>query len=108
MKDTSLSPAGTVKKNNLEYRRFVGSKSLPGEKKEVRLVFEICESGKLTERIEERSLVGITDRDKLHRLLRETGFQVKREFSNYDFTKFKSGDSLLIVEAVKKNHKASR
>lgn len=103
MKDTSLSPAGTVKKNNLEYRRSVGGKLLPDGKKEVLLVFETYESGKLIDRIEERSLVGIIDRDDLHRLLRETGFEVKREFSNYDFTKFQNGDSLLIVEAIKKN-----
>lgn len=103
MQDTSLSPAGTVKKNNLEYRRLVGGKLLPDGKKEVLLVFETYESGKLIDRIEERSLVGIIDRDDLHRLLRETGFEVKREFSNYDFTKFQDGDSLLIVEAVKKN-----
>jgi SAM-dependent methyltransferase len=103
MKDTPLSPAGTAKKNNVEYRRFVGGKLLAGEKKEVILVFEIHQSGKLIERIEERSLVGIIDRDKLHPLLRKTGFEVRREFGSYDLANFRNGDSLLIVEAIKKN-----
>ena len=107
-KGMQLSPAGTVKKNNLEYRRFVGGKLLPHGKKEVLLAFEIYESGKLIERIEERSLVGIIDRDNLHRLLREAGFEVKREFNNYDFTKFQNGDSLLIVETIKKNKKTRK
>jgi SAM-dependent methyltransferase len=107
-KDMQLSPAGTVKKNNLEYRRFVGGKHLPDGKKEVLLTFEIYESGKLIERIEERSLVGIIDRDKIHRLLIGTGFEVQREFSNYDFTKFQDEDSLLIVEVVKKNKKTRK
>ena len=105
MKETPLSLAGSVKKGDMEYRRFVGGKLLPDEKRETILVFEIHQSGKLMERIEERSLVGVIDRKKLHRLLRETGFEVQREFSNYDFTKFQDGASLLIVEAVKKNRK---
>jgi SAM-dependent methyltransferase len=103
MKETPFSPAGIVKKGNLEYRRFWGGKLLPDGKKEILLTFEIYASGKLAERIEERSLVGVIDRKKLHRLLRETGFEVQQEFSNYDLTKFQDGDSLLIVEAVKKN-----
>ena len=103
MKETPFSPAGMVKKGGLEYRRFWGGKLLPDGKKEILLTYEIYESGKLIERIEERSLVGVIDRQKLHRLLGETGFAVQREFSNYDFTKFQDGDSLLIVEAVKKN-----
>jgi len=103
MKETPLSPAGSVKKGDMEYRRFVGGKLLPDEKRETILVFEIYQSGKLMERIEERSFVGVIDRKKLHRLLKETGFEVQREFSNYDFTKFQDKDSLLIVEAVKKN-----
>jgi len=102
MKDRPLSPAGRVKKDNIEYRRFVGGKLLPDEKEETLLLFEIYESGKLIERIEERSLVAIIDREKLHHLLRETGFKVEHEFSNYAFTDFQEGDPLLIVEAVKK------
>lgn len=103
LKNKPLSPAGTAKKDNLEYRRFVGGKLLPDEKKEVLLVFELYESGNLIERIEERSLVGIIDRSKLHRLLKQAGFEVRREFGSYDFANFRNGDSQLIVEAIKKN-----
>jgi SAM-dependent methyltransferase len=108
LRDAPLSPAGTAKKGSLEYRRFVGGKLLPDGKKEVHLVYETYESGKLMERIEERSLVGILDRKNLHRLLRKSGFEVKREFSNYDFGRFRNGDSLLIVEAIKKNKKTPK
>ncbi|KPL03581.1 MAG: hypothetical protein AMJ73_06160 [candidate division Zixibacteria bacterium SM1_73] len=103
MKDTPLSPAGVVKKGNMEYRRFVGGKLLPDETRETILVFEVYQSGKLIERVEERSLVGVIDREKLHRLLGKTGFGVQREFGDYDFANFQNGHSLLIIEAVKKN-----
>ncbi len=102
MKDATLSPAGSARRGKREYRRFVGGRLLPGGKKETVLVFETYDSGRLIERIEERSLVGVIDREKLHDLLRETGLQVEREFSNYDFADFREGDSLLIVEAIKK------
>lgn len=101
MKDSSLSPAGEYKEGNKVYRRFVGGKRIPGNRKETILVFETYESGRLIERIEERSLVGIIDREKLHHILKKTGFDAKREFSNYDFTTFETGDKLLIIEAVK-------
>ena len=65
------------------------------------LVYEIYHSGKLIEKIEERSLAGIIDRPKLHRLLKETGFEVKKEFGGYGFKEYKEGDLLLIVEAEK-------
>jgi SAM-dependent methyltransferase len=103
MKDSPLSAAGRVKVGDREYRRFVGGKLLPGDKKETRLVFEAYREGKLVERIEERSLVGLTSRDKVHQILAEVGFNVKREWGNYDFTPYREGDSLLIVEAVKQN-----
>lgn len=99
MKDSPMSPAGKVTQGDKEYRRFVESKVLPEEKMEVLLVFEIYQSGKLAEKIEERSLAGIIDRAKLHRLLKETGFEVKREFGGHDFKEYKDGDLLLIVEA---------
>jgi len=103
MKDSALSPAGIEKMDNREYRRFVGKKLLSDDKQETHLVFEIYESGKLIKQIEERSLVGIIDRKKVHRLLSETGFEVKQEFNNYDLTKYQEGDSLLIVEAAKRH-----
>lgn len=40
---------------------------------------------------------------KVHRLLSETGFEVKQKFNNYDLTKHQEGDSVLIVEAAKRH-----
>ncbi|MGB7061085.1 MAG: methyltransferase domain-containing protein [Candidatus Zixiibacteriota bacterium] len=99
MKDSPMSPAGKVTEGDKEYRRFLEGKVLPDEKMEWLLVYEIYQSGKLVEKIEERSLAGIIDRAKLHRLLKETGFEVKREFGGHDFKMYKEGDLLLIVEA---------
>ena len=104
MKDTSLSPAGVVKMGNKEFHRLVGGKILPDKKKVTILVFEEYEHGKLINRIEEHSIVGLIDRQKLHSLLGETGFNVKKEFSNYNFTEYNGGDELLIVEAIKLSH----
>jgi SAM-dependent methyltransferase len=102
MKDSPMSPAGKVTQGDKEYRRFLEGKVLPDEKMEWLLVYEIYQSGKLIEKIEERSLAGIIDRPKLHRLLKETGFEIKKEFGDYDFKEFKDGDLLLIVEAEKR------
>jgi SAM-dependent methyltransferase len=101
MKDTPLSPAGRVEQGDREYRRFVGGSLLPNRTRETILVFETYEAGALVERVEERSLVGVVERQDVHHLLREAGFAVTREFSNYDFTAFQEGDSLLIIEAIK-------
>jgi hypothetical protein len=92
-----------VKVGSREYRRFVGGKVLPGHKKETRLVFETYEHDKLIERIEEISLVGITGRPGIHRVLTESGFTVREEWGNYDFTPYRETDPLLIVEAVKRD-----
>lgn len=102
MKDSPLSPAGKVTRGDTEHRRFVGDRILPDERMEVLLVFETYKSGKLIERIDERSIVGIIHRQQLHQLLEKSGFEVKKEFGNYDFSNYKEGDSLLIIEAVKK------
>jgi SAM-dependent methyltransferase len=99
MKDSPMSLAGKVTQGDKEYRRFMEGKVLPDEKMEWLLVYEIYHSGKLTERIEERSLAGIIDRPKLYRLLKETGFEITKGFGGYDFKEFKEGDALLIVEA---------
>jgi len=101
MKDTPLSLAGILKKGNKEFRRLVGGKLMPDKKKVTILVFDEYESGKLINRIEEHSIVGVINREKLHLLLTETGFEVKKEFSNYDFTEYSEGDELLVVEAIK-------
>ena len=67
-------------------REFLKKLSQRSDKQETHLFFEIHESGKLIKQIEERSLVGIIDRKKVHRLLSETGFEVKQEFNNYDLS----------------------
>ena len=101
MKDSPMSAAGKVTQGDKEYRRFMEGKVLPDEKMEWLLVYERYQSGKLTERIEERWLAGIIDRAKLHRLLKDTGFEIKREFGGHDFKEYKEGDLLLIIEAEK-------
>jgi len=102
MKDRPMSPAGKVAEGDKEYRRFLEGKVLPDEKIEWLLVYEIYQSGKLIEKIEERSCAGIVDRAKVHRLLKETGFEIKKEFGGYDFKKYQEGDALLIIEAEKR------
>jgi SAM-dependent methyltransferase len=100
MGDSPLAPAGLVRVGGREIRRFVRGRVLPGGRKEIRLVFETYQDGALVDRIEERSLVGITDRGTTGRLLRAAGFAVRREWGSYDFAPFQQGNSLLIVEAV--------
>lgn len=101
MKDSPLSPAGRVAMGDQEVRRLVGGRLLPGDKKETTLVFEVYERGELVDRIEERSLVGLTDRPGVHRVLAEAGFAVAAEWGGYDLTPYQAGDALLIVEAVR-------
>jgi hypothetical protein len=101
MGDSPLSPAGTVRVGNREYRRLVGGKIVPGHKKETQLIFGAYEDGELVEQIEEISLVGITSRPEIHRVLGRSGFTVREEWGDYDFSPYREGDSLLIVEAVK-------
>ncbi|MFX0125419.1 MAG: class I SAM-dependent methyltransferase [Candidatus Hodarchaeota archaeon] len=101
MKDSPLSPAGIVKNGDYEYQRFVGSRILPDNKIEALLIFKTYKEGKLMNKIEQKSLAGITTRKKVHQLLEETGFNVQNEFNNYDFTSYEEGSPLLIVEAIK-------
>lgn len=68
---------------------------------EVTLVFETRIGGALRERVEERSLVGLIDREGVHRVLAETGFSVSREFSDYRFTPFQGSSTLLVGEACR-------
>ena len=100
MKDSPLSPSGKVTEGETEYRRYVGGKILSNKKRETILVFEKYIHGKLVDRIEEHSLVGIINRNNIHDLLKKTGFQLTKEFANYDFIRYKQGDPLLIVEAI--------
>ncbi len=101
MEEAPLAPAGTVQTDRGEIRRLVGGRVLPGQRKETILVFEIYEDGELIERIEERSLVGITSREAVLEMLRKTGFEVRQEWRSYARRPYRPGDSLLIVEAVK-------
>jgi SAM-dependent methyltransferase len=100
MRDSPLAPAGVVREGGREIRRFVGGRALPGGRKETRLLFETYQDGALVERVEERSLVGITDRETIGRLLTAAGFAVQREWGSYDFEPLQPGNPLLIVEAV--------
>lgn len=61
------------------------------------------EGGELTERIEEISLVCITSRAEIRQVLAESGFAVKNEWRDYDFAPYQEGDSLLVVEAMKRD-----
>jgi hypothetical protein len=100
MGDSPLTPAGRVQRAGVDYRRLVGRRTLPGQKVEVRLVFEVYRRGAPVDRIEEVSVVGVVDRSQVHGVLAEAGFSVRREFSDYDFTPYHDGDRLLIVEAM--------
>jgi SAM-dependent methyltransferase len=100
MNDKELSPAGELKIEDREYRRFF-SRKRTGDKIEWLLIYEIYESGKLIERIEEKSQASVIDRPKLHHLLKKTGFKIKKEFGDWNFREYKEGDLFLIVEAIK-------
>lgn len=102
MRDSSLSPAGSVEKGEYRYERFISSKVLPDNKIKVGLVFKTYKNDEIIEEIEEESFAGVTSRQKIHEFLGENGFEISNEYSNYDFTPFKDKDSLLIIEAVKK------
>lgn len=101
MGDSPLAPAGVVRQGGREIRRLVGGRALPGGRQETHLVFETYQDGALVDRIEERSLVGITDRETIGQLLGAAGFAVRREWGSYDSEPFRPGDPLLILEAVK-------
>jgi len=90
-----------VRVGERDIRRLVGGQVLPGRRKETVLVFEVYERGVLVDRVEERSLVGITDRGAIHRLLRAGGFAVRQEWASYDREPFREGDVFLLVEAVR-------
>jgi SAM-dependent methyltransferase len=101
MGDSELRPAGSVVQGDVEHRRFVGGKTQPDGTKETILVFETYRKDEIVNRIEERSLVGIVDRPKVHLLLRESGFEIRREFRDYQSRPYRDGDELLLVEAKK-------
>jgi len=100
MTSSSLSPAGRVRIGDREVRRLVGRQMMPGKRVKVQLVFEIYRNAYLVDRVDEESVVGITTREEVHGLLSEVECCVRREFSDYDFTPYRDGDDLLIVEAA--------
>jgi SAM-dependent methyltransferase len=99
MKDSPLTSAGIVQNGEIEHRRFVANRCVSGGMLETRLVFETYHHGRLTGRVEDRGLVGVIDRARVHSLLKETCFVLKAEYRDYDFTEFHTGDTLLIIEA---------
>jgi SAM-dependent methyltransferase len=104
MEDQPLKPAGVAKLDDREIRRYVGGNILPDKKnrkKRVELVFEVCHGGTIIERIVEQGLVGITSREDVHRVLKSAGFEVRGEWSDYDFSPYRDEDSLLLVAAAK-------
>lgn len=101
MHDSPPCPAGAVTLGDREIRRYVGGQILPSGQKEVTLIFEIWQGGQFVERIEEQGRVGITSRADVHRVLAETGFEVRHEWSDYDCTPYEEDESLLIVEATR-------
>lgn len=103
MEDSSLHPAGMVKKGGREYKRFIETKILSQNILHTLLVYEIYENGKLIHKINQQSQAGITTREKVHKLLKKTGFEIENEYSDYKFNPFKKGEDLLIIEATKKS-----
>ncbi len=101
MKDSPLSLAGTAASGGLEHRRLVGSKILPGKIVEVTLIFETYSRDLLIDYVEQKSLAGVVSRRHLHDLLARTGFHIKNEYGDYDFSPFRLRDDLLIIEAIK-------
>lgn len=100
MGDSPLTPAGEAVSGDIVYKRLVGGRVLPGGVRETELVFETYREGVLEDRIQVRSLVGVTTRGHIIEILGEAGFRIGGEFGDYDFTSY-DGQGLLIIEAVK-------
>ncbi|MBN2379388.1 class I SAM-dependent methyltransferase [candidate division WOR-3 bacterium] len=104
MKDEALNLSGEVEAGDLVYKRYIGGK-VRGKVKEYTIVFETWEKGELRETIQQTSAAGITDWGEVHDALRKTGFVVTREFRDYEFTPYREGGELLVIEAYKKGDK---
>jgi SAM-dependent methyltransferase len=102
MTDSEQHPAGQVIQGNREYRRFTQSTVTSKSLLEVLLVYEIYENGDMIRRIKERSLVGVINRARVHELLNKTGFEIVREYRNFDCSDYREGDRLLILEVRKR------
>lgn len=101
LEERPCSPGGLIQSGGFEYRRYIARKSMADNTQLTHLVYETYREGRLLERLEENSLVGIISWENILRLLGKAGFQVNRAFSNYDFTPYQDENSLLIVEARK-------
>ncbi|MFX1515452.1 MAG: class I SAM-dependent methyltransferase [Promethearchaeota archaeon] len=101
MKESPLSLIDTIKKGEYEYKRFIGTKILPDDIIDVLLIYETYKQGELIEKIEQRSSAFTTTRTDVHQLLEETGFSIQNEYCDFQFSPFKEGDPLLIMEALK-------
>jgi len=101
MKDDPEIWAGEHKVGETTYKRRVGRKVLPDRTVEIELVFDVFRDDKLIERIEQRSRVGISDRDQVRRLLGQAGFQIRGEFGDYEQTPYREGDSILLLETIR-------
>jgi SAM-dependent methyltransferase len=100
-RNNPLTQAGTCRIVGKEYRRYVGSKMITKNTKQIKLVFEGYDSGRLVEHIEECGMVGVIDREKILDLLHRSGFIVLNEYGDYDFTRYQEGKELLLIEASK-------
>jgi SAM-dependent methyltransferase len=101
MRERPLSPAGEVVEGSMTFRRSVGIKLLSEMQLEVQLIYEVMENENLVERIEERSLAAVMDRERILALLEKTGFKVEEEFGNYQRDPFDDESEILIIQASK-------
>lgn len=101
LEERPCSPGGLIQSGGLEYRRYIARKSMADNTQLTHLVYETYREGRLLERVEEDSLVGVISWENILRLLGKAGFRVNRAFNNYDFTPYQDESSLLIVEARK-------
>lgn len=102
MRDSPLHPAGTARHGAYEYRRFIKSKVKEQEQMFLRFVYEIYENGRRVDVLEVMSSAGLITRARLHRLLKETGFEPVAEYGDFDCREYDSGDEILIIEVRRK------
>ncbi len=100
--NNSFRLVDSIKKEEKEYKRFIKREKLGENKLSLTLKYEIYEQDELINTVEQISEIGIIDKDKLHKLLKETGFKVKKEFGDYKFKPYQERDSVCVIEAVKK------
>jgi hypothetical protein len=101
MTDSPATWAGEATAGDTTYIRTVSRRVLPDRTVELKLVIEVRRAGKVVDLIEQRSIAGITDRERVHRFLTETGFEIRHEFGSYDRSPYHEGSSILIIEGVR-------